>query len=54
MKKLNCIVCDNPTCCKVILNTPIFVKAKKKILHYCSEKCKKEHYIPKHDHIKTS
>jgi len=44
MKKLNCTICDNPSCLKVIINIPIYVKAKKRILHYCSEECKNKHY----------
>jgi len=43
MKELYNIICDNPSCYK-ICNYPIFVKAKKRILHYCSEECKKEYY----------
>jgi hypothetical protein len=44
MKKLYNYVCDNPACCKTITDIPIFVKGKKRILHYCSEKCKLEHF----------
>lgn len=43
MKKLNCIICDNPECL-TICNNPIYIKAKKRILHYCSEECKFKHY----------
>jgi hypothetical protein len=44
MKKLWNYVCDNPACCKTIKDTPIFVKSKKTVLHYCSEECKNKHY----------
>jgi hypothetical protein len=43
-KKLYNYVCDNPACCKCInKESIIFVKGKKRILHYCSEECKNEH-----------
>ena len=43
MKKLYHIICDNPACLK-ICDYPIFVKGKKRILHYCSEECKNKHH----------
>jgi len=48
MQKLNCIVCDNPKCLKVC---QIYkeVKGKKRILHYCSDKCELEHRNNKND-----
>ena len=44
MKKLNCIVCDNPTCRRVIGDTIFTEKGKKRILHFCSEKCRDRYW----------
>ena len=45
MKKLNCIVCDNPACRKVIPSGFIQIQGKKRDLHYCSIKCVIDHYL---------
>jgi hypothetical protein len=43
MRKLSCIICDNPTCLKVC-QIYLEVKGKKHFLHYCREQCKLEYY----------
>jgi hypothetical protein len=50
MRKLNCIVCDNPACRKVIsdsLQHYILGQGKKRVLHYCSMRCLCDHYNSK-------
>jgi hypothetical protein len=47
MRKLNCIVCDNPACRKVIPGGLIQIHGKKKDLHYCSVNCVIDHYLCK-------
>lgn len=51
MIKLFCIVCDNPACCKVISNKPIIVKARKRKLHFCNDKCSEHYYINKYKDV---